>query len=60
MNNIEYKRKELELQRVQMARKEMQFRIDEFEYEIEKLRGYIVIQTTKEEDLKQELIKGKE
>jgi parvulin-like peptidyl-prolyl isomerase len=52
---LDKKRKELELDRVELARKELQFKIEEYQSEILRLTEFIKIQITKEEDLKKQL-----
>lgn len=56
---LEIKRKELELKRVETARQEQEFRIEERLEEIERLKDHIKIQLAKEEELKQEIKKLK-
>lgn len=53
---MEIKRKKLELSRVEMARKELEFKIDERAEEIIKLQGFVEIQIKKEEELKVDLL----
>lgn len=52
---LEYKKKNTELLRVQLAREEMELKIEERLEEIERLRGFIKIQVEKEEELKLQL-----
>jgi peptidoglycan hydrolase CwlO-like protein len=55
MSKLDIKRKELELGRVEQARKELEFKIEERLEEIERLQAHIKIQLEKEEQLKQEI-----
>jgi hypothetical protein len=55
MESIEVKRKKLELSRVELARKEQEFRIEERMEEIHRLEAMIEIQITKEQELKAEI-----
>lgn len=59
MSKLDLKRKELELGRVEQARKELEFKIEERMDEVERLRGHIEIQLLKEEELKEEINKLK-
>jgi len=52
---LDTKKKELELARVQLARQEMEFKIEERLEEIERLKSNIEIQIKKENELKAEL-----
>lgn len=58
-NVLEIKRKELELMRVETARHEQEFRIEERLDEIERIKEHIKTQKIKEEELKQEIKKLK-
>jgi hypothetical protein len=53
--NLEMKRKQLELARVQMAKSEMEFKVEEKTLEIEKIKEHIAIQVEKEAELKEEI-----
>jgi len=55
MSKLDLKRKELELGRVEQARKELEFKIEERMDEIERLKSHIDVQLEKEEQLKQEI-----
>lgn len=55
--SLDLKKKELELQRVQLAKKELEFKIEERLEEVERLKAHILIQGQKEEELKNELLK---
>ena len=55
MTNLELKRKQLELNRVRVAREELELKIEERMEEIERLKGHIEIQLQKESDLEKEL-----
>lgn len=55
MNGLEHKRMVLELKRVDMAREEMQFRIEERLEEIARLQDNIKIQEAKIKELKEKL-----
>ena len=55
MSKLDLKRKELELGRVEQARKELEFKIEERMDEIERLQGHIQIQLQKEQELKEEI-----
>jgi hypothetical protein len=54
-DSIELKRKNLELSRVQLARQEQEFKIEERMEEIARLESMIEIQKNKEQDLIAEL-----
>jgi hypothetical protein len=54
-DSIEIKRKKLELSRVELARQEQEFKIEERMEEINRLKGMIDIQKNKEQDLIAEL-----
>jgi cell division protein FtsL len=54
-DSIELKRKNLELSRVQLARQEQEFKIEERMEEIARLESMIEIQKNKEEELKVEI-----
>jgi chromosome segregation ATPase len=53
--SLDIKRKQLELARVQMAKSELQFRVEEKTDEINKLNEHIKVQEQKEQDLMAEL-----
>ena len=53
--NLEKKKKILELQRVQTARMELEFKIDERMDEIERLKANIAVQEAKEAELQKEI-----
>ena len=53
--SLEVKRKKLELVRVQAARQELEFKIEERMHEIDKLKEHIKIQLDKEAELIKEL-----
>ena len=55
MNNLEQKKKQMELRRVEMARMELELKIEERLEEVERLKGHIQSQLEKEEQLKLEL-----
>ena len=55
MNNLELKRLEVELIRVQAARAELEFKIIEREHDIARMREHIDIQLKKEEEIKAKL-----
>lgn len=55
MSAIEIKRKKLELSRVELARQEQEFKIEERMEEIGRLTAMIDIQKNKETELKAEL-----
>lgn len=55
MTKLDIKRKELELGRVEQARKELEFKIEERMEEIERLKSHINVQLEKEQQLKEEL-----
>lgn len=54
---LDIKRKKLELMRVETARHELEFKIEERLEEVERLREHIKTQKNKEEELKTELKK---
>lgn len=54
--NMEIKRKKLELSRVELARQEQEFKIEERMEEIGRLKGMIDIQKNKETELKAEIL----
>lgn len=56
MDSIEVKRKKLELSRVELARQEQEFKIEERMEEVNRLRSMIEIQKNKENELKAELL----
>lgn len=53
--SIEQKRKQLELNRVRVAREELELKIEERMEEIARLKGHIETQINKETELEQEL-----
>lgn len=55
MTNLEKKKKEAELMRVQASRMDLEVKIAEREDEIERLKQHIEIQLNKEKELRQEL-----
>lgn len=55
MSAIDLKRKKLELSRVQLAREEQEFKIEEKMDEITRLESMIKIQKTKENELSAEI-----
>ncbi len=55
MDNIEIKRKKLELSRVELARQEQELKIEERLEEINRIKGTIDIQIKKEQELKAEI-----
>lgn len=55
MDNIDLKRKKLELSRVELARQEQEFKIDERMEEISRLKYMIDVQKNKEAELKIEI-----
>lgn len=57
--SLELKKKELELQRVELARKELEFKIEEKKEEMARLHDYVQVQLTKEQELKVEIQKIK-
>ena len=59
MNDLELKRMEVELIRVQAARAELEFKIVEREHDIMRIKEHIKIQLDKEEELKQKLKEAK-
>lgn len=58
--SLEYKRKELELVKVQAAKAELEFRILERLDEIERIKQHIDAQVKREKELKDELTSEKE
>lgn len=60
MQNLEYKRKELELVKVSAARAELEFKILEKEDEILRIKQHIQAQLKREEELKVELKNSEE
>jgi len=54
-SNIDLKRKKLELSRVELARQEQEFKIEERMEEINRLNAMVEIQKNKEEELKAEI-----
>lgn len=57
--SLDKKKKELELERVRLSRKELEFKIEERLEEIKRLEDHIKIQITKENELIKE-IKGEQ
>jgi hypothetical protein len=57
MNPLEIKRKELELMRVETARKELEFKVEERIDEINRVKEQINIQLAKEEEIRREIKK---
>lgn len=55
MNNLERKKIQLELMKVQTARAEMEFRIEERMEDVRRLEEQVVIQLAKEDELKAKL-----
>lgn len=55
MSNLELKRKELELLKVETGRKELEFKIEEKLEEIGRLKSHIEIQKNREEELRNDL-----
>jgi C4-dicarboxylate-specific signal transduction histidine kinase len=55
VDNLELKRMEVELIRVQAARAELEFRIIEREHDIMRIKEHIKVQLDKEEELKNKL-----
>lgn len=55
MNPLELKRKELELSRVDLARQELELKIEERKEEIKRLESMILIQIEKETELRAEI-----
>jgi hypothetical protein len=58
MTELERKKKKLELSRVQLAREEMEVKIEERLAEIERLKEFIAVQEAKEKEIKGELSNG--
>lgn len=54
--SMDIKRKKLELSRVELARQEQEFKIEERMEEIDRLKATIEIQKKKEEELKAEIL----
>jgi hypothetical protein len=59
MNPLEIKRKELELLRVETARRELEFKVEERIDEINRVKEQINIQLAKEEEIRREIKKMK-
>ena len=59
MQDLEYKRKELELVKVAAARAELEFKILEKEDEIQRIKDHIQIQIKREDEIRAELGKAK-
>ena len=57
MNDLEIKRKRVELARVQVARQELELKIDERLDEIKRLKEHIDIQIKRENELSKQLEK---
>ena len=57
MNELEKRKRSLELSRVRLGREELEFKIIEREEEIAKLKAAILIQLSKEQELEQQLNK---
>lgn len=55
MESIEIKRKKLELSRVELARHEQEFKIEERMEEINRIKAMIAVQKNKEQELKVEI-----
>lgn len=55
MDSIDVKRKKLELSRVELARQEQEFKIEERMEEVNRLKAMIEVQKNKENDLRVEL-----
>lgn len=55
--SLELSRKKLELMRVETARHELEFKIEERLDEIKRIQDHIKVQKEKEEQLKQEISK---
>lgn len=55
MNKLDVKRKKLELARVQMAKNELEFKIEERMEEISRIQAQIQIQKEKENELSSEI-----
>lgn len=53
---LEKKRKELELERVKLAKKELEFKIEERMEEVNRLREHIKVQDAKIQELEKEVI----
>ena len=53
--SLELKKKQLELARVQIARQELEFKIDERLEDIERLKGHVEVQKQAEEKLQAEI-----
>lgn len=53
--SLDKKRKQLELMRVQTARYELEFKIEERLEEIERLKDHVQVQIKREQELKKEL-----
>lgn len=58
--SLEIKRRKLELSRVSVAREEQEFKIAEYQAQIERLMETIKIQIAKENQIKEELLKLEE
>lgn len=57
MNDLEIKRKKLELARVQISKQELEFKIEERLDEIKRIKEHIEIQIKREKELIEELNK---
>lgn len=53
--SLELKRRQLELMRVEMARRELEFKVEERNEEIKRIQDNIKIQIEKEAELKKEI-----
>lgn len=53
--SLELRRKQLELMRVEMARKELEFKVEERMDEIKRIQDNIKLQLDKEAELKKEI-----
>lgn len=56
--SLEQKKKELELARVRLARQEMEYKIEEREEEIQRLKEHIKIQIERENELTKQIKEG--
>jgi hypothetical protein len=57
---LDIKRRELDLLRVEAARKELEFKVEERKEEIQRLEDHIVVQLKKEAEIQEELNKLKQ
>jgi hypothetical protein len=53
--SLDIKRKQLELARVQMAKNELEFKVEEKMEEVDRIKGLIELQSQKESELKEEI-----